>query len=54
LANSFVEEIVALAEDKGAAFWKKAGKMMQGILFGLTNQASKANNFIAPAVSASR
>ncbi len=41
-ANTLVEEVVALADEKGASAWKAFGMMHQGSLLALTGQASNA------------
>ena len=42
MANALGEEVVALADEKGASAWKAFGMMHQGSLLALTNQVSKA------------
>jgi predicted ATPase len=54
VANTLIEEVIALAGDKGAAWWKTAGTLMQGILLGLTNQASKSISVIVSLLAASK
>ena len=41
-ANTLVEEVVGLADEKGASAWKAFGMMHQGSLLALTGQASNA------------
>ncbi|MGA2842763.1 MAG: adenylate/guanylate cyclase domain-containing protein [Steroidobacteraceae bacterium] len=41
-ANAEADELVALADEKGALFWKAAGMMHQGFLLALTGKASDA------------
>jgi predicted ATPase len=42
IANTLVDELVALANEKGASFWKLAGLMARGDLMALTGKASNA------------
>jgi predicted ATPase len=46
VAKTSIEEAGTLAEGKGAAWWKNGATVQEGILFGLTNQASTAINVI--------
>ena len=41
-AKAIVGELVALADEKGSAFWKSHGIMLQGVLFILGGEASDA------------
>jgi predicted ATPase len=41
-ANALADEVVALANEKGALIWKATGTMNQGLLFALTGQATDA------------
>jgi hypothetical protein len=41
-ANALADELVALADEKGAFFWKAFGMMNQGRLFAVTGKASDA------------
>jgi len=42
IANAQLDEVVALADEKSAAFWKAMGMLWQGCLFTLTGKASDA------------
>src|SRR5262249_32273724 len=41
-AKAQLEEGIALADEKGALFWKAMGAMFQGCVFALTGEAAKA------------
>jgi hypothetical protein len=41
-ANGQVDELVALADERGAPVWKALGTAMRGYLFALTGNASDA------------
>src|SRR5207244_12114427 len=41
-ANAQVDELIALADERGAPVWKALGTAMQGYLFALTGNASDA------------
>ena len=49
-----LDELVALAEEKGALFWKAVGMGTQGLLFSLTGRTSEAVRTLTIAVSAYR
>jgi tetratricopeptide (TPR) repeat protein len=53
-ANSFDHELMALAEETDAPFWKGAGIAYQGRLFLLTGNPSAAVEAIASAITAWR
>ena len=53
-ASLLVDEVVALADEKGAAYWKATGKLEQGELFALTGQASVAVRTITAGLTALR
>jgi class 3 adenylate cyclase/tetratricopeptide (TPR) repeat protein len=53
-ANSAVDELAALAEEKGALFWKTVGTMGRGHISALTGSAWDAVNMIASGMAASR
>jgi class 3 adenylate cyclase/tetratricopeptide (TPR) repeat protein len=53
-ANAQVDELVALADEKGAFFWKAIGKMVQGLLFVMTGKASNAVEMITSGIAAHR
>jgi hypothetical protein len=48
------DELVALADEKGALFWKVFGMMNQGCLLALTGKASDAVQMITSGLSAYR
>jgi predicted ATPase len=51
-ANAQNDELVALADEKGAAQWKAAGMLMRGSVFALTGKASDAVPTITPGLTA--
>jgi predicted ATPase len=53
-ANELLDELVALADAKGAVFWKAPGIGNQGCLFALTGKASDAVQKITSGLSAWR
>jgi hypothetical protein len=53
-ASSLVDELVALATDKGAAWFKVIGTLQKGQLSALTGNASLALQTITPALTALR
>jgi predicted ATPase len=53
-ATALVDELAALADEKGALFWKIAGMVRKGELFYLTGKASDAVHMITSASAASR
>ena len=53
-ANAEAAEAVALADEKGALFWKPAGIVQQGCVLALTGQASKAVHMITAGITAWR
>ena len=53
-ANAQVDELVALADEKGALFWKALGMMDQGSLLALTGKASDAVQMITSGITAWR
>ena len=52
--NAELDELIALAEEKGALFWKAVGMGTQGLLFSLTGRTSEAVRTLTGAVSAYR
>jgi tetratricopeptide (TPR) repeat protein len=52
--TALVDELVALADDKGTLFWKATGMVRKGELFSLTGKASDAVYMITSASAASR
>jgi class 3 adenylate cyclase/predicted ATPase len=53
-ANAQANEVVALAGEKGAAYWKAFGMMNQGSVFALTGRASDAVHTITSGLTAFR
>jgi predicted ATPase len=53
-ASAQLDELVALAEEKGAPFWKALGMATQGCVFVLAGQASDAVALIASSIAAYR
>jgi predicted ATPase len=53
-ASAIADEVVALADEKGALIWKAFGMMNQGRLFALTGKASNAFQMITSGLSAWR
>ncbi len=53
-ANAQADELVALADEKGAPFWKANGMLMQGWLFALTGKDADAIHMITSSISALR
>jgi class 3 adenylate cyclase/DNA-binding response OmpR family regulator/predicted ATPase len=53
-ANALGEEVVALADEKGASAWKAFGMMHQGSLLALTSQVSKAIQVMTSGIGAWR
>ena len=53
-ANAHSDEVVALADEKGAAFWKAAGMMNQGSVLAATDKASSAVQMITSGITAWR
>ena len=53
-ANAQLDEVVALADEKGALFWKALGTLWRGWLFALTGRASDAAQMIASGIAALR
>jgi predicted ATPase len=54
VANAQIDELVALAEEKGALFWKALGMMSQGRVLALTGKAWDAVHMITSGITASR
>ncbi len=50
-ANARVEELIALAEQKGATFWKEGGVIIRGCLLTLTGQPTAAIKTISSSMS---
>jgi class 3 adenylate cyclase/predicted ATPase len=53
-ANAHVDEVVALADEKGAPLWKAAGMTDRGCVFALTGKASDAIQMITSGITAWR
>ena len=53
-ASSLLDEAVALADEKGAAYWKASGKVLRGDLSALTGKASVAVQTISAGLTAMR
>jgi len=53
-AMAVVDELAALADEKGALFWKARGMLLQGWLLALTGKASDAVQMIASGIAAIR
>jgi predicted ATPase len=53
-ANTQLDEVVALAEKKGALFWKALGTIWRGWVFALTGKASDAVQMITSGITALR
>ena len=53
-ANALADEVVALANEKGASYWKAFGIMNQGLLFALTGKALGAVQTIGSGLTAWR
>jgi class 3 adenylate cyclase/predicted ATPase len=54
VAAAQAQELVALAEEKGALFWKAAGMMRRGSVLALTGSASDANEMLISGITAYR
>ena len=53
-ANALADELVAVADQKGALFWKAFGMLHQGRVLALTGQASDAVHMLGSAITALR
>ena len=53
-ANAQADELVALADEKGALFWKALGMLLQGCVLALTGKASDAVQMITSGITALR
>ena len=53
-ANAQLDELFAVADEKGALFWKAYGMVHQGWLFALTRNASDAVDMITSGITAYR
>jgi predicted ATPase len=52
--SALADELVALADEKGALFWKARGMLLKGLLLALTGKASDAVQMIASGITAIR
>ena len=52
--NAATDELAALAEQKGASFWKALGISIQGCVFAVTGKAADAVDMITSGIAASR
>jgi predicted ATPase len=53
-ANAQLDEVVALADEKGALYWKALGIALQGWVLALSGKASDAVHVIASGITALR
>ena len=53
-ASALANELISLADEKGAMFWKSAGMIFQGGLFVLTGKAAEAVETITSGITALR
>jgi predicted ATPase len=53
-ANAFVSELVALADEKGAFYWKAAGMVLRGCILAQTGKAADAIEMITAGITAWR
>ena len=51
IATTLLQDLVALADEKGALWWKALGMSLQGYLFALTGEASNSVRTISTAVT---
>ena len=54
VASALSDELVALAEEKGALYWKPEGVLVQGCILALTGKASEAVQMINSAITVRR
>ena len=54
LATALLDELVALADEKGALHWKASGKALQGCVLALAGKASDAVHLITSGIAAWR
>jgi class 3 adenylate cyclase/predicted ATPase len=52
--NALVDELVALAEEKGGLFWKAVGILQKGFVLALTGKASDAVHMLTSGITAMR
>ena len=53
-ANAQVDELIALADEKGAPYWKALGTAVRGVIFALTGKASDAVRAITSGITSLR
>ncbi len=53
-ATAVLDELAALADEKGSLFWKPHGMAQQGCLFGLTGRAANAVQMLTTGIAAFR
>jgi class 3 adenylate cyclase/predicted ATPase len=53
-ANVSVDELIALADEKGASYWKVVGGLFRGLIFAVTGRASDAVPMISSNLAAFR
>ena len=53
-AHAQVDELIALADERGAPYWKALGTAVQGWLFALTGKASDAVRAITSGITSLR
>jgi len=53
-ANPLLEELITLADEKGAQFWKAYGTLLNGILMTLSGQATDAVSTMVSAIASYR
>jgi predicted ATPase len=53
-ANTQADELVSLADEKGALYWKALGTIQQGVVLALNGQASRLVQILTPAITALR
>ena len=54
LANAQLDELITLADEKGASYWKAIGMLFRGNLYALTGNASGAVQMITTGITAFR
>ena len=54
IATAVINEVAALADEKGSLFWKPHGMAQQGCLFGLTGKASNAIQMLTTGIATFR
>ena len=54
IAKTLIDELLALADEKGSSYWKSIGMMVRGLLFAVTGNASDAVQMITSGLAAFR